>query len=241
MSKPPSNKNESTSYGAKDGKSQPAVHAEEKNNTITNYCKYGGYHKHKISWPSKITAVCTIAIAIITGFYTHYAAKQAAQMEKAINIASDTAIRQLRAYVMVNRVGIESVISNSRPTVTVEFKNSGQTPAYDVLGWVSIGLAKFPLTYSIPGEINFPAIKGSKDVITNGGTTLLPATMEHTLTSEEVEQLNTGSHAIYFIGKISYKDAFGIERFTKFKFFCNKIPGGSLSHASIYTDGNEAD
>ena len=151
-------------------------------------------------------------------------------MEKTVRIASDTSIRQLRAYVIVDRVGINGVITNSQPTVTVEFKNSGQTPAYDVTSWISIGLSKFPLTYSIPEEINFPTMKGSKDIIfLVGGKVLLPATMSSPLTIEEIDQLNTGTHAIYFIGKIIYKDAFGIERFTKFKFFCNKNPGGPLA------------
>ena len=200
--------------------------AGKEDNTIANSSTDKIYYKKKVNWPSWITAICTGFIVIITGFYTYYASEQAAQMEKTVRIASDTSIRQLRAYVIVDRVGINGVITNSQPTVTVEFKNSGQTPAYDVTSWISIGLSKFPLTYSIPEEINFPTMKGSKDIITSGGKVLLPATMSSPLTIEEIDQLNTGTHAIYFIGKIIYKDAFGIERFTKFKFFCNKKPGG---------------
>lgn len=137
MSQPPSNKPECQPDGSEDSKPQPAIHAEEKNDTITNYCKYNGYHQYKISWPSKLTAVCTIAIAIITGAYTHYAGKQVELMKRTIKTQITANKLDQRAWLGV--MTITGICEIGKPIfVEVKIKNTGKTPAIKTNTFASI-------------------------------------------------------------------------------------------------------
>ncbi|MGO9177508.1 MAG: hypothetical protein ACLQED_15440 [Desulfobaccales bacterium] len=143
MSQPPSDYNKYHSNREKDDESQTIIHAENKNDKISNYCKYNGYHKHKISWPSKVTAVCTIFIVGITFCYTYYAKQQVARMEEAITANKDSIELIKQTFVFQNRpwvsidasVGSDFLIDKNGAAITIIFtiKNWGKSPAVNVL------------------------------------------------------------------------------------------------------------
>lgn len=64
-------------------------------------------------------------------------------------IMRDTARRQLRAYVCIESA-IVTFPEPNIPEALIEYKNSGQTPAYDVCGWIHTWFAAHPLKETLP-------------------------------------------------------------------------------------------
>jgi hypothetical protein len=114
-------------------------------------------------------------------------------------------------------------MATKETTITnVVFKNTGQTPAYDVNILIGIDFREYPLLSTLNTHYVTPIIAGGKGPIPQGGVVISQLTMEKPLTHDEIKQLSAGTHAIYVTGKITYKDTFGNERFTKFLAFHNK-------------------
>jgi hypothetical protein len=206
----------------------------EKNNSVkdggSNKCQYEKPNDlpYWIQAYSSIAIVfCTIVIAVITGIYTHFAAKQATQMEKAVNVASDTEIRGLRAYIHVDKITITNIadplpseirktykykptgaaISNPMvgPHIEIEIKNSGQTPAYKLEGWVDSKVLEYPrksLTVYKPPQPQVISIIG-RDAVR-----LLNKNIIKPLTKGEISALRNNSKAIYVYGEFTYTDIF---------------------------------
>jgi hypothetical protein len=61
----------------------------------------------------------------------------------------DTAQRQLRAYICVTG-GLLKFLRPEVPEVQIHLKNAGQTPAYDVRGWIHMWIEAYPLTVDLP-------------------------------------------------------------------------------------------
>lgn len=77
--------------GAEDNNSNPSTSTQtKKNTTIPPGAQEKSDNKQKINWPVWIQAICTIIIVFITGFYTHYAGKQAVYMKNSVDIATAT-------------------------------------------------------------------------------------------------------------------------------------------------------
>lgn len=220
----------------------PIPNTTKDNNTIANCNEDKGQYKKKINWLSWITSVCTIFIVIITGFYTYYAREQVAQIKEAVNLNSDTAIRQLRAYIFIEKVSLKNIVQGNTPNVILQFVNSGQTPAYNVSGFTKICLREFPLTSALPNIDQ----EGHKTIesISAKGEFLRDIKMEPPLTANDINQLMNGTHAIYVYGSITYKDTFARERHTNYRFFYNhKLRATGLPFSSMISDmeGNEVD
>jgi hypothetical protein len=186
-----------------------------------------------------ILAIFTAILAFFTIVLAGVAVWQGIQMREAVKVASDTAIRQLRAYILVDRIGINKIIANFKPEAIVEFRNSGQTPAYEVHGSICIGFDEFPLE-DIPWDKLHPTMDRSKDTMAPGGKLHFPVILDNSLTTKEFSQLNAGTHAIYIFGKFIYKDTFGKDRFTEFTFFCHKSAPHGFNSPAVYSKGNEA-
>ncbi len=89
-----------------------------------------------------IQFVVLIAQAVVFWFTLHAINRQT-------RLSSDTAQRQLRAYVCVNSALLKFP-QPEVPEVQIHLKNSGQTPAYDVRGWIHIWIEKYPRKISLP-------------------------------------------------------------------------------------------
>lgn len=183
-------------------------------------------------WPSRIIAGSTVIIMIITFFYMIYAKEQSIYMKDAVNIASDTAIRQLRAYISVDSIRIENVanplpadvvkghpsdakifIPTRGPICHIILKNSGQTPAYSVNGWADLVVREYPLNSPLP-EKHSPM--GTRGIFAPNGTYNIYPSIPKPLTNEEIIGLRQGSKAIYIFGETAYVDIFKKTHHIKF-------------------------
>jgi hypothetical protein len=128
--------------------------------------------------------------------------------------------RQLRAYVSVSEAHITTATGTTPPIISLELRNFGQTPAYDLI-WLAgctvspaSDAAAFVLdrTAVPPKSTLFPAATASKATIPPGWK------------PEYGEMIRAGKAAIYAFGEISYTDAFGKKRLVTYRF----KRGGSL-------------
>lgn len=80
---------------------------------------------------TRIQMLLGLVGAIGLGGSLFYAHKTAGHARRAVEVATDTAKRQLRAYVSVSEATPVGVAVGQRPLVRVVLKNTGQTPADD--------------------------------------------------------------------------------------------------------------
>jgi len=160
-----------------------------------------------------------------------------AAMEGVIT-AQDTAQRQLRAYVHV-AAGDINFPSPGFPEAEIVIKNSGQTPAYHVRHWIHMWIAEHPLKVTLP--IPSHDFQMATDVLAPGAMSIMPIEKGGgPVPVESIRLLGTAEGTIYIYGMITYKDVFGIERYTKYRLMYGgqgPVAPGKLKPDS---DGNEA-
>ncbi|PBB41818.1 hypothetical protein CK222_21955 [Mesorhizobium sp. WSM3866] len=155
------------------------------------------------------------------------------------SISRETAERQLRAYIHVTSVKLEHANDDFAPTITVNYKNFGQTPARNVINHLSV-------SFVIMGE----AKGGKRKVSDERGYDLGPS--QDSSTSSHVsfdtgfssrEMLVDNLVKLYVIGEITYKDVFGLQdRYTRYKMVLHPEPDAVIDTDAfmICHDGNEA-
>jgi hypothetical protein len=155
----------------------------------------------------------------------------------AVAVTSDTAKRQLRAYVSTIGAVIGPDRDNSDSfSIVVDIRNTGLTPAYDLICWAEAELDAFPLESRLP----IHCIKTeSRAVLAPGSSTLLMPT-HRLLTTQEQDDLRNDKLALYVFGEAHYKDAFGHQRLTQFRLRMNG-QGVRLKTFKADRQGNYAD
>lgn len=155
--------------------------------------------------------------------------------------------RQLRAYVSPHDAAIldGSMLNPPQPPrfnvpgILLNFKNSGQTPAYKVVSWARIEIAE-----TINEDRLVAPILEQKFTTTLGPGDVMPKALwyERPLTAGEIADIGSGARAIYLYGRIEYRDAFKRQRRANFRFRYNgAFPppvGVILNHCER---GNNAD
>jgi hypothetical protein len=142
------------------------------------------------------------------------AQKAADQTEASVLLAKDTAQRQLRAYVLPVAFTPLSMLPPSPFMVpyTIRLKNSGLTPAYDVVCDHMVTYAEMPLTSPLPTPADTKATK----------TTLAPRedllqqVPVLAISPEMAMRMQAGTHQIYIHGTIRYRDAFNVWHYSNF-------------------------
>jgi hypothetical protein len=156
-------------------------------------------------------------------------------MKDARTIASNThadfqdqEVRQLRAYVFPEYAAISgsdtdiSKTDSVAPTIKFRIKNYGLTPAYGLTTLYSAILMprnyEFPLHPARPlGNISIIHLAPSANT---GETTIAVNNALAPLSVEQKNRLNNGDDAIFFVGEITYWDAFHkYLRCTRYKFY----------------------
>jgi hypothetical protein len=144
-----------------------------------------------------------------------------------------TAERQLRAYVSVMK-GIVTNIDGPGPIeATVTVKNSGQTPAYDLVIWGGMSIRVSSDDMIVPPEKGTPhpailapgaeVFKVEKTYLTSNGD----------ITDYHRTAIKEGRATLTVHGEITYIDAFGKKRFCNYRRFC----GGSHPNSFFIRDG----
>jgi len=167
------------------------------------------------------------------------ASEQADTMNKTLKQGADTSERQLRAYFHVEAA--QPFQHNSlKPACPMNIKNVGRTPAYGVTIMSKVCV----LPYSLLGPI-LPEYEADDidimGVISPGAIlnlVLRPAKAMEIIDLNHIRD-DIGIVALFVFGEILYRDAFGIDRFHKFKLWSmgENARTGRLQYC---LDGNEA-
>jgi hypothetical protein len=202
--------------------------------TENNY-DYSKHDQQKTSdvprwWPEGITAIAIILTMFVIAGQTHYTRRAAEATEAAVASAEKTAKRQLRAYISIENATVR--FTNGQPVGFVNFENFGQTPAYETHGWAAIegGPHPFPIEFPIPKDV--PKIKNT---IGPGAKFGYPAKHKNkTFSAAELAACQTEVYALYVYGRVDYKDTYGDDWYTNFRF----IAGGKAGLRTITENGD---
>jgi hypothetical protein len=212
--------------------------------------------RKKFMCESKITdavlAILTFFLVIFTGLLVRVGARQ-----------DRTARQHLRAFVAVDRISILNVANpmpqdgkeiqptgaelgypKLGPLILMTIRNSGSTPAYDVIHWGNAIVAEHPLKSKLP-ERKIAKVGASfvtKTAMPPGGVTTKSLRMGAPLTIEEKDDLRAGTKVIYVYGFIAYRDAFRRKRRTNFRLMHGTMSGviGIITDLTLAGEGNEA-
>jgi hypothetical protein len=148
-----------------------------------------------------------------------------------------TAEMQLRAYVNVCAVGVDDL--TKRTYAKIQFKNFGQTPAYNVRVYGGLIVTTFPPGNNIPPvdtsrkDISVePLAPSRKSTKHEGGDVILEESI--------IREIREGGKAIYAYGEILYRDAFGYDRVTKYRYFAGGATGVRGGSMAAHEEGNHA-
>jgi hypothetical protein len=226
--------------------------ADKHDQTVPNGQKQNSPPDLPIWWkhPEWVNVEVTAAYTIISLFTLVILAVQVGLMRR-------TARRQLRAYVMAETGTIVNVANPDKskgpkfktgaelahpewgPIVKIQIKNTGQTPAHDVVHWAGIYHRELPLKSPLPPmpiEDKF-----NKSPIGPGIPITKVLFFGPPLTAEQIKSLKEGTAAIYCQGIIRYRDAFMKKRFTRYRLM-HGIHGGRIGVNTDLTfceDGND--
>jgi hypothetical protein len=180
--------------------------------------------------PEKVMAKATVALAVGTAMLALGTIALAIFSLIQIFVSRDTEERQLRAYVYVKPppFGIMGVVAGSMPYATIAFRNSGQTPAYNLRMGGNIGFGQYPLLPNqkfIDGPYGGELFLNPEAETTTGGR----VAQRNDVTPEEKQKnmvtqpeldsiLNGETHRLYLFGDVTYKDAFGHKRHSEYCF-----------------------
>ncbi len=162
-------------------------------------------------------------------------------------ISRHTAQRQLRAYVFTNTSDIleGTIIDPPRidktnfPFVHVTIKNSGQTPAYDVISWLQIDVTVQTEERTL--VVSTPIQRGSTINLGPGGTFTKFLWFHRPVTAPEISEIASGVRGVYAYGRIEYIDAFKVRRFTNFRLkYTGVFPPPPNSIFNFCESGNDA-
>jgi hypothetical protein len=151
--------------------------------------------------------------------------------------AETTSRAQLRAYVMVDSARVDDFGVGKTPVAHLVFKNSGQTPAYNLTHWCRMGVRPFPLVEGIPARGDTSEELPPRP-LAPGASMHTSATIKgYILGDQTIQAMARGTGAIYVVGEIRYEDAFGEKRETDFLIFSGGPIGMDGAMAS-YNSGN---
>ena len=188
-------------------------------------------------WATTVEILALIATVCFTAYAALAASRAAKSADKAIEITGELGQRQLRAYVFPSEPKIE-LDSDGIAKASVPFKNTGQTPAYELTCWVVIGVAPYPLKAKLPDVPADPGQSSRIDLAAGGQVTTDVALLQPTSANDQAI-IAAAKGAIYVWGRAEYSDAFGQERVTKFRLMYRGVWEGTQI-LSVCQEGNEA-
>lgn len=197
---------------------QKNVHADVK---IVNPPQKDFYDKASV-WISVVLVFITLGTGIVIcwqAIETRRAAKAAiasvGAADRQYRLAEQTSKRQLRAYLCTDIAYMQ--YESAQPTAYVSFKNSGQTPAREVHGWIRVAIGAYPVT---PGTLTVPLNAGimlSKNTIGAGGVAKLIGERTDPFSEAERLRIDDPHYAFYAYGQLKYIDVFGDDHHTTFR------------------------
>lgn len=147
-------------------------------------------------------------------------------MREANEIASETAKRQLRAYVGIESISIVDIAMGLKPTAHVVAKNFGQTPAdkFDLITYLAMGLHAMENDLLVEDD---PGLEHS--TLPPGVARRGYPKLDAVVTPEILQALEAGAR-IYVFGEARYEDVFGEPRVTYFRVYYDKDCKPGFTH-----------
>lgn len=184
---------------------------------------------------SFFTLLATVAIAIFT--WRLYVATNRLWLagERQLLQLKKSSEQQLRAYVSVEGGGVsdQDTATGTPYQVEIIMVNRGQTPAYDVEYRSNCAVRGWPPAENMNLELPEILPHRSRNVLGPSGSTVIYAFADRFVTEIEVAQIRAGRPLrLYFWGIVTYRDAFGQARETK---FCRSLVWSSGKISSLPT------
>lgn len=191
---------------------------------------------YRLKITDSLLVAFTFGLTIFTGLLWGSTDKLWSAGERQLSHLSDTAERQLRAYINNVSATVSNVGAGQFVEVRVEIKNFGQTPAYNVRHHSQLTLAHFPWN-----ESAIDSVPLSTSTMGPGANAFNLVRSSQALTEELLIGLLTGRYACYVEGRVTYVDAFGRERFTNYRLWVGGDRGFPPGDA-LFSDshGNDA-
>jgi hypothetical protein len=185
------------------------------------------------TWPEGVTAWALLLTLLVIAWQsaeTHAAAKateDAVLEAKAARTHDEgTAKRQLRAYVCLDTA--EVAFDGGQPVAYVNFRNSGQTPAYEAHGWAAVEAGPHPLQAPLPLPEKIAKAKYTVGPEAKFG---FPGRRKTQLFSEaELASFAKPENTLYVYGRVDYRDAFGDWWYTNFRLVAGGKAGLRVVH-----------
>jgi hypothetical protein len=161
-----------------------------------------------------------------------------------VKSAETTAERQLRAYVFPDSVAMwdGTTLTPPQPAranvpgIVLTWKNTGQTPAGNVVSWAQIAVidSADEDTLIVPPLQNIFANHLGAGVVNNKSLWFSRA-----LTPSEIADVAAGAKGVYIYGRIEYSDIFKRDRFSNFRtVYTGPFPPVSGSIFNVCQRGN---
>ena len=163
------------------------------------------------------------------------ATKAADAAERTVNTMKDIAERQLRAYVSVATAEIHDLTAGFTPRAHLVVRNSGQTPAYDLIGISGMAMA---VSWDALTPPSSEPIEVTATSLAAGAPTDQFISAPRPLKAGEREALIDGSKTLWVYGKMRYRDTFKVERITEYRFQVGGKAGLSGNRMAICPEGN---
>lgn len=157
--------------------------------------------------------------------------------QASVELSSDTAKRQLRAYLSVKCIDHPTRIHNRIPAICILVSNRGSTPAYDV--WAACNIDVGPLSDPMLRDI----VTMRENAWIAPGTDLdMTIDMNQGATPEDKWAVKIEDAWLYIYGRVVYCDTFGAPHFITFRFRRQRARQNETPVFMIMcAEGNETD
>jgi hypothetical protein len=170
-----------------------------------------------------------------------WAAQDSARAAKrTVNIMTDTAARQLRAYVFEHADTDNTKVCPEGWVVDVEIRNAGQTPAYDVRCASTLR----PLIDPLPKDFEFsPSVFDEGTFVVNPGIPRANSVKTELMSPSDRAAVKNGDKVLYLWGRIEYVDVFERPHFGEYRLrFQVEVRGDNIFGQWVYcAQGNDVD
>jgi hypothetical protein len=141
--------------------------------------------------------------------------------ERLVHNADKATQKQVRAYVLVEDVAVKNLDVGAMPEIVVTIKNSGQTPAKDVVAQHRLGFDDFPLR-GAPLHIKANKDRISNSFLSSNGSLMCALKLPLEINPVEMDFFQQGKMAIYLVGNITYTNIFGQRCSSEYIYYLDK-------------------
>lgn len=180
-----------------------------------------------------------LLVAIGIAFWAALEARRAAiATTRTVKITSDTAERQLRAYVHISQPTI-TLNEDGTAAINIRIENAGQTPAHHLIWWQKVSVGARDLKTELRSDNPDPEdVSGL--VLQAGGTADHTGKLNILNIEKNREAITNFESAMFIYGNVKYRDIFAKEHTTRFQLMYSG-PWEGTKPLITCEKGNDAD